>query len=136
MYRERIGCWCTVFIDRPGIRDRHITRAGVEHFSPCLYGSRHIKGKDLVAFSRRGKGQGVSTVVNFRAAKRHHHWIGLAHRNANESGAGCLLHKIRDCAAVTHPADTDHRNAILLGGFDGMFHTHFRRDLSGGIVGM
>ncbi|SWC23108.1 Uncharacterised protein [Klebsiella pneumoniae] len=83
MYRERIGCWCTVFIDRPGIRDRHITRAGVEHFSPCLYGSRHIKGKDLVAFSRRGKGQWVSTVVNFRAAKRHHHWIGLAHRNTN-----------------------------------------------------
>ena len=31
MYRERIGCWCTVFIDRPGIRDRHITRkAAVE----------------------------------------------------------------------------------------------------------
>ena len=63
-------------------------RTGIGHPEPLKGGanitySRHIKGKDLVAFSRRGKGQGVSTVVNFRAAKRHHHWIGLAHRNAN-----------------------------------------------------
>ena len=96
MYRERIGCWYTVFIDRPGIRDRHITRAGVEHFSPCLYGSRHIKGKDLVAFSRRGKGQWVSTVVNFRAAERFYEavvggrrfdeWCGVTGEEADTEG--------------------------------------------------
>lgn len=56
MYRERIGCWYIVFIDRLGIRDRYITRAGVEYFFLCLYGSRYIKGKDFVVFFRRGKG--------------------------------------------------------------------------------
>ncbi|MNN66058.1 hypothetical protein D3C81_1816090 [compost metagenome] len=55
-----------------------MTRAGIENFAPGLYGSRHIKGHDIVIFTRSGKGQRVGAIVNFSTAKRHHHRIGLA----------------------------------------------------------
>ncbi len=74
MYRERMVVGAP-FLSTAQVSGIDILRERASHFSPCLYGSRHIKGKDLVAFSRRGKGQWVSTVVNFRAAKRHHHWM-------------------------------------------------------------